>query len=91
MKQILTDGFSGILVTGQVEDQKMMKDKLTDGKKIVNRFRGKLVKMIKDAGVKFDNYSISPKIRQFLLHWGYELTEKDFFINSVLDNRLHKQ
>ena len=46
--------------------------------------------MIKDAGVKFDNYSISPKIRQFLLHWGYELTEKDFFINSVLDNRLHK-
>ena len=34
MKQILTDGFSGILVTGQVEDQKMMKDKLTDGKKL---------------------------------------------------------
>ena len=47
-------------------------------KKIV-RFRGKLVKMIKDAGSKFDDYSISPKIRQILLHWGYELTEKDFF------------
>ena len=41
-------------------------------KKIVNRFRGKLVKMIKDAGSKFDDYSISPKIRQILLHWGYE-------------------
>ena len=27
-------GFSGILGTGQIEDQKMIKDKLTDGKKI---------------------------------------------------------
>ena len=33
--------------------------------------------MIKDAGSKFDDYSISPKIRQILLHWGYELTEKN--------------
>ena len=72
-------GFSGILGTGQIEDRKMIKDKLIDGKKIVSRFRGKLVKMIRDAGSKFDDYSISPKIRQILLHWGYELTEKDFF------------
>ena len=50
-------------------------------KKIVIRFRGKLVKMIKDANSKFDDYSILPKIRQILLHWGYELTEKDFFID----------
>ena len=55
-------GFSGILGIGQVEDQKMMKDKLIDGKKIVSRFRGKLVKMIKDAGSKHDDYSISHKI-----------------------------
>ena len=48
-------------------------------KKIVSRFRGKLVKMIRDAGGKFDGYSISPKIRQTLLHWGNELTEKYFF------------
>ena len=34
MKQILTDGFSEILDTGYVEDQKVMKDKLTDGKKL---------------------------------------------------------
>ena len=34
MKQILMVGFSGILGTGQVEDQKMMKDKLIDGKKL---------------------------------------------------------
>ena len=32
MKQILMDGFSGIIHTGQVEDQKMMKDKLLGGK-----------------------------------------------------------
>ena len=24
-------------------------------------------------------YSISPKIRQILSHWSYELTKKDFF------------
>ena len=35
--------------------------------------------MIKDAGSKFDDYSILPKIRQILLNWGYELTEKGFF------------
>ena len=49
-------------------------------KGIVSRFRGKLVKIIEDAGSKFDNYSISPKIRQILLHWRYELTEKYFLL-----------
>ena len=34
MKQILMDGFSDILGTGQVEDHKMMKDKLIDGKEL---------------------------------------------------------
>ena len=48
-------------------------------KKIVSRFRCKLVKMIRDAGSKIDDYSISPKIRQILLHLGYELTKKDIF------------
>ena len=33
--------------------------------------------MIKDADSKFDDYSISPKIRYILLHWGYELVESD--------------
>ena len=45
-------------------------------KKIVSRFR---VKMIKDAGSKYDEYSVSPKTRQILLHWGYELTGKIFY------------
>ena len=57
------------------EDDKRQINRWT---KIVSRFRGKLVKMIKDAGSKYDDYSISPKIRQILLYWGYELTEKDF-------------
>ena len=48
-------------------------------KKIMSRFRAILVKMIRDAGRKFDDYSIPHKIRQILLHWGYELTEIFFF------------
>ena len=49
----------------------------------MSRFRGKLVKMIKDAGSKYDDYSVSPKIRQIFLYCGYKLTEKDFFINPT--------
>ena len=37
------------------------------------------MKMIRNAGNKYDDFSISPKIRQILLHRRYELTEKDFF------------
>ena len=40
-------------------------------------FKGILVKIIKDNGGKYDDYSILPKIRQVLLHWGYELVESD--------------
>ena len=48
-------------------------------KGIVSRFKGKFVKMITDAGSKYYGYSILPKIRQILLHWGYELIGKYFF------------
>ena len=34
MKQILMVGFNDILDTGWVEDRKMVKDKLIDGKKL---------------------------------------------------------
>ena len=37
------------------------------------------MKIIRNAGSKYDDYSILPKIRQILLHRSYELTEKDFF------------
>ena len=30
---------------------------------------------------KYDDYSIPRKIRQILLHWSYELTQKDFLMN----------
>ena len=46
---------------------------------IVNRFKGVIVKMIKSRNAKYNDYSISPKIRQILLHWGYELVESDCF------------
>ena len=39
-------------------------------KGIVSRFKGKLVKVIKGVNGRFDDYFISPKIRQILLHWG---------------------
>ena len=81
MKQILVVRFSGILDTGWVERSKDHERQINRCKKIVSRFKSKLVKMIKHAGSKYDDYSISPKIRQILLHWGYELTEKDFFID----------
>ena len=37
-------------------------------KRIVNRFKGILIKIIKDKGSKFDDYNISSKIRQIVLH-----------------------
>ena len=62
----------------------MIKD-INRWKKIVSRFKGKLVKMIVNANSKFDDYSFSPKIRQILLHWGYKLTEKDFFLTQKIN------
>ena len=46
---------------------------------IVNSFKGVIVKMTKSRNGKYNDYSISPKIRQILLHWGYELVESDCF------------
>ena len=46
-------------------------------KEIVSTFKGKLVEMIKYANSIFGDYSISPRIRQIVPHWGYELTESD--------------
>ena len=73
--------FSEVLDIGWVEDPQMIKDKLqVDLKQIcrvISRFKGKLIKMIKHVNIKFDNYSISHKIRQILSHWSYELVESD--------------
>ena len=63
MKQILMVGFSGILGIGQVEDQKMIKD--NRWKKTVSRFRGKLVKMIRNAGSKYMIIQFRLKLDRF--------------------------
>ena len=34
--------------------------------------------MIKDVNGRFDEFSISPKIRQTLLDWRYGIVENDF-------------
>ena len=51
--------------------------KINIWKGIVRRFKGKLIKMIKDANGRFDDYSVSLKIRKKLLHWGYELVKSE--------------
>ena len=61
---------------------KVDKTQINRWKKVVSRFRSKLVKMIRDVGSKFDDYSVWPKIRQMLLHSNYELTEKDSSLMS---------
>ena len=53
-------GFSCILDFRRSRDDERQINRC---KRIMSRFRGKLVKMIKGAGSKFDDYLISPKIR----------------------------
>lgn len=43
-----------------------------------SRFRKWLVRLIVEKGGTWDNYEVSPKIRQTLQHWAYQLTEDDF-------------
>tara|TARA_B110001469_G_C9610417_1_gene303646 strand:+ start:780 stop:1331 length:552 start_codon:yes stop_codon:yes gene_type:complete len=42
------------------------------------RFRKWLVTLIRKKDGEFDDFQISPKIRQTLQHWGYQLTKTDF-------------
>ena len=82
MKQTLMVGLSVSLNTDWVEDQKMMKDNLIDESNC-KQVQWQISQDYYMDGSKFDDYSISPKIRQILLQWGYELTEKDFFIDLI--------
>ena len=41
------------------------------------RFRRRLMNEIIKKKKKYNDYTVSPVIRQVLLHWGYELTSKD--------------
>ena len=42
------------------------------------RYRRRLINMCVKQNKKYNDYSVSPVIRQGLLHWGYELNKKDF-------------
>jgi hypothetical protein len=49
------------------------------------RFRKWLITQIKKKKGKWNDYTISPKIRQTLQHWGYQLTKKDY--DNEIKNR----
>jgi hypothetical protein len=42
-----------------------------------SRFRKRLINMIIEKNTKYNDFTISPKIRQTLQHWGYQLTKDD--------------
>lgn len=42
------------------------------------RWRRNLIAKCVRGGKAFDDYSVSPVVRQTLLHWAYELNEKDY-------------
>lgn len=41
------------------------------------RFKLRLINMLKKKGKKYNDFSVSPKIRQTLLHWAYEIKPSD--------------
>ena len=47
-----------------------------------SRFRKRLINMIIKEKSVYDDFSISPKIRQTLQHWAYKLTENDIKHNK---------
>jgi hypothetical protein len=42
------------------------------------RFRNNLIGQIIRKNTTYNDFSVSPKIRQVLQHWGYKLTKRDF-------------
>ena len=44
-----------------------------------SRFRKTLVNMINKRNTNFDDFNVSPKIRQTLQHWGYKIKKEDIY------------
>ena len=42
------------------------------------RFRNRLIRLILEKRAKFDDPTVSPRIRQTLQHWAYKLTKKHY-------------
>lgn len=55
------------------------------------RFRNSLITYILNKNTKYDDYTVSPKIRQTLQHWGYILTKKDFIYEKNRRKRKTKR
>lgn len=53
------------------------------------RFMRFLVTQILKKKAKYDDERVSPKIRQVLQHWGYQLTKEDF--DNEVERRKNKQ
>ena len=53
------------------------------------RFRKFLITIIQNSKGKWNDHNISKKIRQTLLHWGYELNKKDY--DSEIEERKKKK
>ena len=47
------------------------------------RFKLWLIKLVKQNKTEYNDFSVSPKIRQTLQHWGYRLTKKDYISGTV--------
>lgn len=45
---------------------------------VKGRWRQNLITKVVRSGCAYDNRTVSPVVRQTLLHWGYELTEDDY-------------
>ena len=58
------------------EDKRQIKRwKNLAGKK--GRFKNMLINMIKKKDTTYNDYTVSPKIRQTLQHWAYKITKED--------------
>jgi len=80
MKRIRMDGHNGIVIFILENAELMTKRQIkrwmnTAGPK--SRFRRNLINQIHKKKTKYNDYEVSPKIRQTLQHWGYELQKSD--------------
>ena len=61
---------------GPDDERQINRWKQTAGPK--SRFRRALINRINRKNGEYNDFTISPKVRQTLQHWGYVLTKKDF-------------
>ena len=60
------------------DDERQINRWIRFASKNKGRWRRTLINKIIKSGKKYDDMSVSPAIRQSLLHLGYELTEEDY-------------